>query len=87
MRRSGLLALVLFGAAVTFTILGAAIRIDPCGSIEETQPLAIVAALCAGGGVALLMKRRRWIWAIATAAVLYAALWLWWAITVDHCLN
>lgn len=82
-----MVALLLFGTAIVFTILGAAIRIDPCGSIEETQPFAIVAAICAGGGVALLATRRRWISAFLSAAVLYAALWLWWAFTVDHCLN
>lgn len=87
MGRSGLLAFVLFGAAVAFTILGAAIRIDPCGTIEEIQPFAIAAAACFGGGVASLATRRRWIWAVTAAAVLYAALWLWWAVTVDHCLN
>jgi hypothetical protein len=86
MRRSHL-ALALFGGAIAFAVLGVVVRVDRCGSSEEVQPFAIAAAICGGSGAGLLARRRRWLWAIATTLLVYAALWLRWAIVVDHCLN
>ena len=68
-------------------MIGAFVRIDPCGSREELQPFAIASALCGGVGIALLLRRHRWRWAIPVAVLIYVALWLRWAFAVDHCLN
>lgn len=77
----------LFAAAFAFAVIGTLVRIDPCGRNEELQPFAIASALCAGAGIALLPPRHRWGWAIAMAVLVYVALWLRWAVQVDHCLN